>query len=469
MLLPADFIVSIQTLLGSEGDALFAALEEEAPVSIRLNPGKTKRNPLRFSGSYERVPWAPKGYYLPERPPFTFDPLFHSGYYYVQEAASMFVETVVRQSVHPLEGTPLYALDLCAAPGGKSLGLLSALPADALLVSNEVIRSRANVLSETVIKFGVSNQMVTQNVPADFASLPRFFDLILADAPCSGEGMFRKDAVAIEEWSLRNVEMCAARQRQIVNDVWPALKPGGLLIYSTCTFNLHEDEENAFWMARELEADFVEVATDDAWNITPSLDGNVVAYRFFPHKTKGEGLFVTVLRKKGEGCSPPKIPRIGNTKKPSPFVKDTSRFRHWLHPAEGFDYFEKGQKILALPRALSEVMVVLSASLKTVSMGIELGEERGKDLFPSHSLAMSQALEFNAFCRYEVTYEQAVSYLKGESLLLFDAPKGYLLLTYKHEPIGFVKNIGNRANNLYPREWRIKSGYLPERRPQIFV
>jgi 16S rRNA C967 or C1407 C5-methylase (RsmB/RsmF family) len=293
MNLPADFIYSVRAQLGGETEPFLAALAQDAPVSIRLNPFKRQRNPLTFLHPAERVPWSGQGYYLDERPSFTFDPLFHAGCYYVQEASSMFIEHVVRKLV----SEPVTCLDLCAAPGGKSVGLLSALPAGSLLVSNEVVRQRATVLSETLIKFGHPNTVVTQNSAKDFAAFPGLFDLILVDAPCSGEGMFRKDEVAVQEWSPQNVKMCAARQKDILSDVWPALKPGGLLVYSTCTYNSEENEENARWTANQLGALFTRVAVDADWNITPSRDGAAGGYHFYPHKIKGEGLFVTVLQK----------------------------------------------------------------------------------------------------------------------------------------------------------------------------
>ena len=295
MNLPADFVTSINLLLGAETDTLLEALKENAPVSIKLNPFKNNRNSLEFLSPAEPVLWSDNGYYLKERASFTFDPLFHSGYYYVQEASSMFIEHVVKQII----ADPVNCLDLCAAPGGKSISLLSSLPKGSLLVSNEIIRQRANILSENIVKFGNPHSVVTNNDPKDFSSLPNFFDLILVDAPCSGEGMFRKDEIAINEWSIENVTMCAVRQKSILKDAWDSLKPGGFLIYSTCTYNTLENEHVAQWALHALDADFIEVDVDWAWDITNSYDDKVKAYRFFSHKTKGEGLFVTVIKKNG--------------------------------------------------------------------------------------------------------------------------------------------------------------------------
>ena len=469
MKLPEDFILSMRSLLGDESVQLFEALESEAPVTIRLNPQKLKRNPLGFNLPLEPVPWSDWGYYLKERPPFTFDPLFHAGYYYVQEASSMFVEQVVRQVVKE----PAICLDLCGAPGGKSVSLLSALPEGSLLVSNELVRQRAQILTETLVKYGDPASVVTNNHPRDFNTIPELFDLILVDAPCSGEGMFRKDTVAIEEWSTQNVAMCATRQRDILADVWPALKPGGLLVYSTCTFNEAENEENVLWAVHSLGASFVEIEIEDTWGITPSLVQDAVCYRFLPHRVNGEGLFVTLLRKRDSDEQEIDQRAFYSLKKgrqkPSPFMKDITDFAPWVIKPERFRFIESDNRISALPVTHVETMLLLKERLKVLSMGISIGERKGKDLIPSHSLAMSSELNREAFICCELSYSQAVAFLRKEAITLSDATRGFVLLTYHNEPIGFVKNIGNRANNLYPNEWRIRSGYLPETKPEILT
>ena len=292
MNLPDIFEQSMRQLLGSRYENFREALLGEPAVSIRLNKTKSDSSP-----NYESVPWASDAYYLNERPAFTFDPLFHAGSYYVQEASSMFVEQAVRQHL----GEAHVALDLCAAPGGKSTLLRSLLPDDCVLVSNEVMRTRAQVLTENIIKWGHPRSIVTSNYPADFTLLGPTFDLILVDAPCSGEGMFRKDEVAVSEWSPENVAICWQRQRDILTDIWPTLRPGGLLIYSTCTFNTHEDEENVRWMETTLDAELLPIATDDSWGITPSMLSDVAhAYRFLPGRTRGEGFFLAALRKRSD-------------------------------------------------------------------------------------------------------------------------------------------------------------------------
>lgn len=457
MQLPPEFVADISSLLKDEAESFLASLQKEAPTSIRLNPVKAARNPMEFSESVDPIAWSRWGYVLKNRPAFTFDPLFHAGYYYVQEAASMFIEHIVRNVIHK----PAVCLDLCAAPGGKSLAMLSSLPERSLLVSNEIVRQRSNILAETLTKFGSPYVVVTNNTPADFAQIPHFFDLILVDAPCSGEGMFRKDETAICEWSPANVAMCAARQKEIVRDAWPTLKPGGILVYSTCTYNRCEDEDNARWIAAELNADFMEIPIKSEWNISPSFDDRVKGYRFFPHKTSGEGFFVTVLRKSMDDFPDSRYDRLLPKNKSFVPLKDVCSISPMLNSFECFSFFQRDQSIVALPIDHADEMQYLMTHFKVVSAGIELGQQKGKSLVPSPALSLSIYLDKTFFVQCEVSLPDAIAYLRGQAIHLADVPLGIVLLTYKNEPIGFVKNIGNRANNLYPNEWRIRSGYLP--------
>ena len=468
MNLPQSFVERTRQLLGDEQYPLFEqALGTEVPVSIR--PNRMKCN-LPVAG--EPVPWAPSGVYLEKRPTFTFDPLFHAGCYYVQEASSMFVERVLREYVQE----PVVMLDLCAAPGGKSTLCRSALPEGSLLVANEVMRNRSQILAENLMKWGHPEVVVTNNDPADFTDLTHLFDVILTDVPCSGEGMFRKDQVAVDEWSLENVDICWQRQRRILSDIWPALKPGGLLIYSTCTFNREEDEDNVAWIARELGADMLEVPVEEAWGITGNLIGDSFpVYRFLPHKVKGEGFFLAVLRKHA-GEVETVEPRAEKKKKGGKDVKGKApqlsvpkEAKDWLQEPGDYQLTINGTNVQAFPKSHETVYILLQQYVKVIHAGITLGEMKGKDLIPHHSLAMSTALANDAFPKAEVTYEQAIAYLRKESLVL-DAgiPRGYVLLTYQNIPLGFMKNIGNRANNLYPQEWRIRSGYLPEEIVTVF-
>ncbi len=461
MNLPQAFIERTRQLLGETQYPQFEeALQTEIPVSIRPNLAK-----CHAKAEGEPIHWASSGMYLKTRPTFTFDPLFHAGCYYVQEASSMFVEKVLREYVKE----PVVMLDLCAAPGGKSTLCRSVLPEGSLLVANEVMRNRSQILAENLMKWGHPEVVVTNNDPADFTDLTHLFDVILTDVPCSGEGMFRKDQVAVDEWSLENVDVCWKRQRRILNDIWPALKPGGLLIYSTCTFNCEEDEDNVAWIARELGAEILSVPVEESWGITGNLAGkDFPVYRFLPHRTKGEGFFLAVLRKH-EGEVETIQLRLEKKKKgkdakgKAPQLVVPKEVKSWLKEAGRFEYTVKETSLHAFPKAFSDVYALLEQHVKVIHAGVTIGEWKGKDLVPHHSLAMSTALEEGVFPRTELTYEQAIAYLRKEGLVLdASVPRGYVLVTYQQVPLGFVKNIGNRANNLYPQEWRIRSGYLPE-------
>ena len=411
MNLPVDFEKYTRQLMGEQlYTELLNGLSDDVPVSIRVNPFKC---PEHFSIPLKDdcVPWCQYGYYLKHRPNFTFDPLFHAGLYYVQEASSMFHEHVIQQLIHEIGNDDLRVLDLCAAPGGKSIAIRSILPDNCLLYSNEPIRARAQVLMENMLKWGHPNVVVTNNYARDYQRANMRFDIIVADVPCSGEGMFRKDANAINEWNLQNVEKCWRLQREIITDIWPCLKPGGYLVYSTCTFNAHENEENVNWIAEQLGADFVNVHTKEEWNITGSLIGQHPMYRFIPGKTRGEGLFVAVLKKHEDDA-----PNV--------------------HARE------------AMLRIMTDEQLV--------------PPNKKKDI-PNHSKALSIRLQRNEYPNVDIDYQQAISYLRKEAIVLpSETPRGIVLLTYQQAPIGFAKNIGNRANNLYPMEWRIKSTHIPE-------
>lgn len=449
MELNAEFAERTEALFGREMYGRFVrALEEEPVVSIRHNEMK-----VRPGIGGENVPWALSGRYIAERPAFTADPLFHAGCYYVQEASSMFLEQLVRQYVV----SPVRALDLCAAPGGKSTHLHSLLPVGSMLVSNEPMPLRAQVLAENVIKWGRASAVVTRNEPADFAPFRSFFDFVLVDAPCSGEGMFRKDSFAVEQWSLANVRQCAKVQREIVADIWDSLRPGGIMVYSTCTFNREENEDCVEWIAEALGAEVLGVDVPAEWGITGSLTTeNLPVYRFIPGHTKGEGLFMAALRKKGDaGLQQPRQPRLK--------VVDNKMRREvgkWLKEPDAFDILMQDDTIVAMPKQHTAAMMALCQKLRVLHCALPLAEVKNNKLLPLHTLAMSVELEPSAFKVVEVDREKALAYLHREALLFTDEPVGYLLLTYCGAPLGFVKNIGNRANNLYPSEWRIRKNPL---------
>jgi len=447
-----EFINILSAILPDEERlALLDALAGTPQVSIRFNPFVPDAARLvRESLGYRpvgMVPWAENAEYLDERPQFTLDPLLHMGCYYVQEAASMFLEQAVRRCVNG----PVHALDLCAAPGGKSTLLASLLPEGSLLVCNEIQRGRAQILAENMTKWGRPGVVVTCNTPKQIGDSNLMFDLIAVDAPCSGEGMFRKDEGAVADWSLQNVEMCAARQRQIIDDIWPALKPGGHLIYSTCTFNRHEDEDNVRWITEKYGASVIPIEVSPEWNIAGSLtEGNLPVYHFMQHRTRGEGFFLCLLRKP-EGSFREVSLRPFKTGSDVPAL-----CREWLAPSGGYEFFIKDNSVYAVPSDLAPAMRQAAQELYALVPGIEVAVLKGRDWIPAHALAMSGALNKDAFCNVEVSRRQALDYLHCDAIHLEDAPRGIVLLTYMNIPLGFAKNLGNRANNMYPQEWRIR-------------
>ena len=450
-MLPTDFIENLHESLSSlEVQQLCHALEKEPVTSIRLND---KIDYLTFDTDTDEVPWHEDGYYLSERPAFTLDPLFHAGCYYVQEASSMFIEHVLQQFV----ARDSVVLDLCAAPGGKSTLISHYLGNEGLLVSNEVVRSRVFILSENIQKWGNGNTVVTHNQPIDFGvRLPNVFDCVLVDAPCSGEGMFRKDDGAIAEWSNDNVEACAARQQKILQDVWDTLRPGGILIYSTCTFNPIENEDNAKWIEETLGADVLKVPISSAWGITEGYPG----YHFYPHKTRGEGFYICVFRKHARGADVavrPLVSRLPKMKPQTPqAVEGKDVMKTWLLHPELWTMRQQERFVVAYPTKFKEFIDLLSRQFICISTGFGLGEVRGKNIVPQHALAMAKDLRKEAFTQAELSLEQALSYLRTEALVLPNLPMGIILVTYEHVPLGFVKNVGNHCNNLYPKEWRIR-------------
>lgn len=425
MELPADFIVQTREVMGEELFGRYLkSFEEQVPVSIRLNPKKCSCYGMVHHAAYEPVRWCDEGFYLPARPNFTFDPLFHAGVYYVQEASSMFLSHVVHgllaSRLIPDDGR---VLDLCAAPGGKSTLLRSVIPEGCTLVSNEPVRTRAQVLAENVQKWGYARHIVTNNYPRDFRAAGLKYDMIVCDVPCSGEGMFRKDEATISEWSLKNVEKCWQLQREIVTDAWACLRDGGILVYSTCTFNTKENEENIRWMMQELGAEVLKVPTDDDWGITGSLLPGFCApvYRFIPGVSRGEGLFMCVLRK-------------GHTDTPSDDHHTTS---------------VKKKKKAAL-----NVLADGSYPLPTT---------KGRDLIPAPAEALYTELDHKKYPTAELNYPQAIAYLRREAITLeVGLPRGFVVVTFMGVPLGFVKNIGNRANNHYPDNWKIKTTHIPQ-------
>ena len=440
MVLPIDFENIMRGLFGSEYQQFIDVLTGEPPVSVRIND----KTDLVFPNS-EPVKWCDKGFYLNQRPLFTADPLFHAGAYYVQEASSMFLCQAVMQHFPNAE----MLLDLCAAPGGKSTLLTQYLPDNSLLVSNEIVSQRAMILAENITKWGNHNVFVSSNEPRDFAKMEGMFDGIVVDAPCSGEGMFRKNSTAITEWSAANVEMCAARQKQILTDVWKALKANGILVYSTCTFNRSENEENVKWICENLGAERLFVDLKGNNNITETDFG----YRFYPHKTLGEGFFISVLRKTSENARKQKI-KTNKQANIKPLKSGDCPFK--LDKIKEWKIVNNNNLIRAYEASMFEKFLYLEQNLYRIQSSLLIAEQKGRDFVPSAALALAKCFDTESVTKNEIDKQTAISFLKRENIILPNTEKGFVLLTFEGVPLGWVKNLGNRCNNLYPNSWKIR-------------
>jgi 16S rRNA C967 or C1407 C5-methylase (RsmB/RsmF family)/NOL1/NOP2/fmu family ribosome biogenesis protein len=443
--IPADLLNALKDTKGFNREAFIRIHDSgEQVTSIRLNPVKPLKRPAFASLNPIQIPWSEFGYYLSERPSFTFDPLFHAGCYYVQEASSMFLE----QAFGQLTGgsSALKVLDLSAAPGGKSTHLLSLLPQNSFLVSNEVIRSRANVLKDNIIKWGYSNVMVTNNDPADFSSLTGYFDVIVVDAPCSGSGLFRRDPDAIEEWNLHNVNLCSQRQQRILADIWPALKEDGLLIYSTCSYSREEDEQIGEWVINQFPATTCPLDISRFPGIIESGGG----YRFWPDKIAGEGFYLAAFRKTGEADQ--QMIKIKNAPE-NVSKKELPLLSNWVQ-LEGLDFIKKDNTVYAWPEQLKKDFSYLLNKLRVIYSGTIIGELLRDKVVPDHALAMSKLIS-EGVSRYDLNYQQAIQYLQRKELLLEIKNKGWQGVTYEEQLLGWINVLPNRINNYYPKELRI--------------
>jgi 16S rRNA C967 or C1407 C5-methylase (RsmB/RsmF family)/NOL1/NOP2/fmu family ribosome biogenesis protein len=454
MVLPIELVESLALAPGFNKEEFVDVHERrESLTSIRFNPLK----PVNISSTEfisGNVPWSSGGYYLSQRPFFTFDPLLHAGAYYVQEASSMFLEEAIRQTVDLSRS--LTALDLCAAPGGKSTLIQSLLNKESILVSNEVIKTRVTILEENLIKWGGVNRIITNNDPKDFRKFPELFDLVVIDAPCSGSGLFRRDPELVKEWSPGNVEMCSQRQQRILADILPSLKEDGVLIYSTCSYSVEEDEEIADWLISAFGMEPLELNIKEEWNIVKShTEKGGFGYRFYPDKLKGEGFFISCFRKKqeshdSEGAS-------YSSRKSSKLEKATKNellLVNEMVNTDGLLCWKLGERILAIPEVQEKLLVELMNGLYIRNAGVSLGKPSAKELIPDHELAMSTICR-EGIATMELKKEDALQYLRREEVKLDGNLRGWALATFKNLPLGWMKVLPNRINNYYPKEWRI--------------
>lgn len=427
--LPEDF----RAIMPEE---LCLALDSNADVSVRLNP----RKPFETKWN-DTVSWCAEGRYLAERPIFTLDPAHAAGGYYVQEASSMATGSVAQKIIEDgeLPSSGIIAVDLCAAPGGKTTHLSSVVGSRGVVVANEVIKARAGILNQNVVRWGEGNTIVTSVDSALLGeALSGSVDLLVIDAPCSGEGMFRKDYSARSEWSMDNVELCAARQRRIIAEGTKMLKCGGYLIYSTCTFNSKEDEDNVRWMIDSGDFELCQ-------NYTASIgSGGELGSHFYPHEVRGEGFFIAVLQFVGSNRAPKKNKnkRGGKAKISQYSTMEVQEIEH-------------GGKIYGYSPLMSEVVEMLQAAKTYIlSAGIEFGELIRGELKPSHNFALYsyKAPIFNAA---ELPLEVAQEYLRKGAVDADYFENGLQIASYNGLPLGFAKRIDRRVNNMYPTSWRI--------------
>ncbi len=441
MQLPGVLLESLRGIKGFDKEAFEKVhASGEQVTSIRINPAKKSK--IRNPNS--KIPWSEYGFYLDQRPSFTFDPLFHAGCYYVQEASSMFLEQAIKQTVDLSK--PLKVLDLCAAPGGKSTHIHSLISKDSLLVSNEVIRSRANILKDNIIKWGCENVLVTNNDPKDFSRLENYFDVIVVDAPCSGSGLFRRDTNAINEWSENNVQLCSQRQQRILANIWPALKKDGILIYSTCSYSKEEDEDIMNWLMNEFAIGYSPLTIQPDWRIVDTGKG----YRFWPYHLDGEGFFIACFQKKeGE-----KESAFKTKNRPEQATrKETELIERWVRK-EGNSFIRHMNTIYAWPEKHIHNFSLLLEKLHVIYSGTLTGTLMRDKLVPDHALAMSNLL-VDSVNRIELDLQQSIQYLQRKEMTIVPGMKGWQLVTYQGYSLGWINVLANRVNNYYPKELRI--------------
>ena len=420
------------------------AHEVNPPVSLRLNANK------KFQHHYnKKVPWSETGYYLDERPLFVFDPLFHAGAYYVQEASGMFIEYILNQL--PEISEQIKVLDLCAAPGGKSTIIASCISAESLLLSNEIIKTRISGLKENVTKWGNTNVVVTNNDPADFKDLSEFFDVILVDAPCSGSGLFRKDNSAIQEWSEENVLHCQKRQKRILQDILPSLKVGGKLIYTTCSFSKEENEDIVQYLINEFGMLVEQINIPTEWNIISTELG----HRFYPDKLKGEGFFACVLQKNKEIIQAGEISASAYMPYTAANTEEVSAISNFINYPEKYSFFIFKDSIFSIQKEFYSTLKKLASCLRVVQAGTEIGKLIRGELIPAHAFAMSNLMH-TTIPTIELDETTAIQYLRKENIVINSDKTGWAICTYKNIPLGWIKILPNRVNNYYPVDWRVR-------------
>lgn len=456
MRLPEQFISRMQRELGvAEAEALCAALETEPSTSVRLNPAKMAEQ--KWGGG--RVAWSDYGYLLGERPAFTLDPDFHAGAYYVQEASSQFAGYIVSMAVGGAEACKgQRVLDMCAAPGGKSTHYATLVGERGLVVANEINRSRAAVLADNARKWGLGNMVVTCNDSARVADFEEWFDVVAVDAPCSGEGMFRKSDEACEQWSEANVAMCAERQWEILQNAFRSLKPGGVLLYSTCTFNRTEDEDVVGRACEEFGDELLpvdDIPIGDDWGVVMGREGVFQTFRFFPHRLTGEGMFMAVARKAGLATSRRRMPKARRKVMEAVDKRTAQELSRWVKESEQMRFFAAGDTLYGCRKEHYDEVEALAGTLAVIYSGVAMGQVFKGKLKPDGALALYAGVNHDAVACCEVDEQEALKFLRKQDMDAAQFSEGVNMVLYGGRPLGFVKRVGARVNNMYPNSLRI--------------
>ncbi|MBO5044951.1 MAG: rRNA cytosine-C5-methylase [Alistipes sp.] len=456
MRLPEQFISRMQRELGvAEAEALCAALETEPSTSVRLNPAKMAEQ--KWGGG--RVAWSDYGYLLGERPAFTLDPDFHAGAYYVQEASSQFAGYIVSMAVGGAEACKgQRVLDMCAAPGGKSTHYATLVGERGLVVANEINRSRAAVLADNARKWGLGNMVVTCNDSARVADFEEWFDVVAVDAPCSGEGMFRKSDEACEQWSEANVAMCAERQWEILQNAFRSLKPGGVLLYSTCTFNRTEDEDVVGRACEEFGDELLavdDIPIGDDWGVVTGREGVFQTFRFFPHRLTGEGMFMAVARKAGLATSRRRMPKARRKVMEAVDKRTAQELSRWVKESEQMRFFAAGDTLYGCRKEHYDEVEALAGTLAVIYSGVAMGQVFKGKLKPDGALALYAGVNHDAVACCEVDEQEALKFLRKQDMDAAQFSEGVNMVLYGGRPLGFVKRVGARVNNMYPNSLRI--------------
>ncbi len=455
MRLPEEFVARCKVEWGDEeADRLCRALDSCPPTSIRLHPRSAEDRALvERLGAVRPIGWSERGYYLKERPSFTLDPAFHAGAYYVQEASSQFVERLL-----PTEVEGLRLLDLCAAPGGKTTLYASKVGRKGLVVANEIDRKRVRTLADNVRKWGTGNIVVTCTDAAHIAAIGGWFDVVTVDAPCSGEGMFRKDDGARAEWSEQQVHLCAVRQTEILRDAWRSLKAGGTLIYSTCTFNRDEDEGALERLIAEVGDELTaasEVTVDPAWGIVTGRVGCFQTFRFLPHRAEGEGFFAAVARKAGASTTKVRLPKAKRSVLEAVDRPSLRELERWVEEPQAMRFALAGDTCYGWYEEQAEAVRMLSEQLPVIYSGVAMGQLFKGRLKPDQALAHFVGRRAQAVPEAELPTEEALAYLRKQEVAAERFAEGINLVCCESRPLGYAKRIGNRVNNMYPNALRI--------------